>query len=321
MDTEKPANVEGQSVAARSMTNRQVEDVAIAFVLAREAEAGRTAVDRRGDSGFAADISATDADGVERIIEVKAYGGSARGTELWLEPSQYDSAKQDPQFHLYLVENVRAEDPLGIRLLDVRGADLERLMGRAKQRTYYTVPFPVRSFDELTGQSMGRAVIRRVMEGVALLHSEGYHRARFLSHDSPSGMHSRVLVGRDLQEATLEHEDHEALYRGSITGGARTGNEIGGETVTTSTSAREIADSILRWTPGLEATHSDPAYVHWFSDLLTRCRALDGIPRSYSETMSIVDGSITSWAENAWSIDYTVSVPPEPAVLEERRLP
>jgi hypothetical protein len=59
------------------MTNRQVEDVAIRLVLDREHSAGRAAVDTRGQ-GALADIEG------DWLIEVKAYGGSARGADLWL---------------------------------------------------------------------------------------------------------------------------------------------------------------------------------------------------------------------------------------------
>lgn len=60
-----------------SMSNREVEDRAIAFVIAHERAAGRTATDTRGTRGAQVDvISVDDTAGHEHHIEVKAYGGS-----------------------------------------------------------------------------------------------------------------------------------------------------------------------------------------------------------------------------------------------------
>jgi hypothetical protein len=81
------------------MTNPQVEDAAICLVLEREHNAGRSAVDTRGQ-GALADIEG------DWLIEVKAFGRSARGADLWLETRQVPAALNDPErFHLVLVEN------------------------------------------------------------------------------------------------------------------------------------------------------------------------------------------------------------------------
>ena len=61
-------------------SNREIENAAVAFVLQWEANCSRPARDTRG-TGAAADVA-----GAVRVIEVKAYGQSARGQDLWLEP-------------------------------------------------------------------------------------------------------------------------------------------------------------------------------------------------------------------------------------------
>lgn len=65
------------------MWNRAAEDAAIEFVIAHEAERGRTASDSRG-RGVAGEVVS---DG-DPVIEVKAYGGSVRWSDLWLATLQ-----------------------------------------------------------------------------------------------------------------------------------------------------------------------------------------------------------------------------------------
>lgn len=122
-------------------TNRQVEDAAIAYVITREGSEGRQARDTRG-KGAAADLASG-----ERVIEVKAYGGSARGQDLWLETRQVHEARTNPDFWLYILENIRQGDPAQFQLLRVGGEDLRLLLQRAVERRYYTVPFPVGLYD------------------------------------------------------------------------------------------------------------------------------------------------------------------------------
>jgi hypothetical protein len=125
------------------MTNRQVEDAAIRYVLEREEQAGRTGRDTRG-KGAAGDLECGD-----RVIEVKAYGTSARGSELWLEDRQVQEASENPNFHLYVVENVRQGDPQKFTLLDIHGEELRQLLSHKKRRSYYTVPFGTAIYDRL----------------------------------------------------------------------------------------------------------------------------------------------------------------------------
>lgn len=93
--------------------NKEIEDAAVGWVISIEKQAGRSARDTRY-LGDAADISSP-----PRLIEIKAYGGSARGQELWLEPRQFDAARGNPDFWLYVVENVRQGDPAEFRLIRI----------------------------------------------------------------------------------------------------------------------------------------------------------------------------------------------------------
>lgn len=125
-------------------SNRAVEDAAIAWVLEIEREAGREAVDTRG-TGAAADISSP-----PRLIEVKAYGQSARGHDLWLEPRQIDEADRNADFYVYVVENVRQGDPAAFVLRVLGGEMLRTLLKRRREQRYFTVPWPVKEYDEST---------------------------------------------------------------------------------------------------------------------------------------------------------------------------
>ncbi|MEU7991123.1 DUF3883 domain-containing protein [Streptosporangium canum] len=123
------------------VSNRAVEQAAIEYVIAREREEGRLARDTRG-TGAAADI-----DSPPRTIEVKAYGRSARGADLWLEVRQIEEARRHPDFYVYVVENVRQGSPELFTLKVLGGQRLARLIQRAKEQRYYTVPWPVADYD------------------------------------------------------------------------------------------------------------------------------------------------------------------------------
>lgn len=144
---------EPESDGSRSaLTNRQIENAALAYVIACEAAEGRTAVDTRG-KGAADDLMS---DG--RVIEVKASGGSARGSDLWLEERQVDEARANPDtFWVYVVENVRQGDPAQFRLLRLGGVQLQALLERARPQRYYTVPFPVAVYDAALRDQGGEA--------------------------------------------------------------------------------------------------------------------------------------------------------------------
>lgn len=125
------------------MSNLAIEDAAIAFVLDWEAAHGRPSRDTRG-TGVAGDVA-----GATRTIEVKAYGGLARGQDLWLEPRQVAEGRHNPNFWLYVVENIRQGDPAQFRLLEIGGQTLRAMLDHAVERRYFTVPWPVAIYDEL----------------------------------------------------------------------------------------------------------------------------------------------------------------------------
>jgi hypothetical protein len=121
--------------------NKAIEDAAIAWVIGLERAAGREARDTRY-RGAPGDVESD-----ERVIEVKAFGKSNRGFGLWLETRQVDEARRNPNFYVYVVENVRQGDPAKFTSKVVGGARLQRLLERAKERRYYEVPWPVADYD------------------------------------------------------------------------------------------------------------------------------------------------------------------------------
>lgn len=136
------------SVSGAAMSNRQIEDAAIRAVLQREQIAGRRAVDVRG-RGAVGDIEG------DRIIEVKAYGTTARGNDMWLETRQVQAALADPErFHLVLVENVRQGDPEFFRVIDICGEDLTALLERRREKHYFEVPLPTGVYDRLVARGV-----------------------------------------------------------------------------------------------------------------------------------------------------------------------
>jgi hypothetical protein len=127
--------------------NKAIEDAAMSFVLKLERAAGRTPQDRRYEATFPADISSP-----PRTIEVKAVGGSQRGWTLWLEVAQVNEARSNPDFYVYVVDNVRQGDPYKFGLKVLGGQRLARLVGRAKERRYFEVPLPVAEYDNAPGR-------------------------------------------------------------------------------------------------------------------------------------------------------------------------
>jgi hypothetical protein len=122
--------------------NKAIEDAAIEWVIERERQAGRNAQDTRRRGGAPADI-----DSPPRLIEVKACGGSMRGNDLWLEPRQVAEARRNPDFYVYVVENVRQGDPVLFTLKVLGGDLLARVLERAREKHYFEVPLPVAVYD------------------------------------------------------------------------------------------------------------------------------------------------------------------------------
>jgi hypothetical protein len=129
------------AAVAELVGNKAVEAAAIDWVMDLERAAGRTPHDTRY-AGAPADMESP-----PRLIEVKAFGTSNRGFELWLETRQVEEARRNPNFYVYVVENVRQGNPDLFTLKVLGGAPLARLLERAKEQRYYTVPWPVRDYD------------------------------------------------------------------------------------------------------------------------------------------------------------------------------
>src|SRR3970040_885991 len=107
-------------------TNHQVESAALAYVMQYERAAGRSPRDTRYSSGAGADI-----DSPPRLIEVKAFGKSARGGFLWMETRQFEEARRNSNFYVYVVENVRQGNPSLFTLRVLDNIHLVRLLEKA----------------------------------------------------------------------------------------------------------------------------------------------------------------------------------------------
>lgn len=123
--------------------NHAIENAAIAWVIEVERAAGREPRDTRG-SGAPADIES-----LPRLIEVKAVGKQSCRSDgfLWLETRQVEEARSNPDFYIYIVENVRQGDPEHFRLRVLGGDQLQRLIARAREKRYFELPIPVAEYD------------------------------------------------------------------------------------------------------------------------------------------------------------------------------
>jgi hypothetical protein len=124
---------------------KAIEDAAIKWVMGLERDVGRRPRDTR-HKGAPADIESP-----PRVIEVKSFGMSNRGYDLWLEVRQVEEAKANPEFYVYVVENVRQGDPAQFTLRVLGGERLQHLLEQAKEQRYYTVPWPVANYDSCPG--------------------------------------------------------------------------------------------------------------------------------------------------------------------------
>jgi hypothetical protein len=127
--------------------NKAIEGAAIAFVIDLERAAGRHPVDRRYEAAFPADIES-----LPRIIEVKAVGRRQRGSFLWLEVVQVEETRHNPDFYVYVVDNVIQGDPAKFGLKVLGGERLARLIAKAKEKRYFEVPMPVAEYDTAPGR-------------------------------------------------------------------------------------------------------------------------------------------------------------------------
>lgn len=129
--------------------NAAVQRAAVQFVVEYERAYGRNARDTsRG--GAPGDIAS---DG--RVIEVKSCGGFDVRTDglLYFTPPQLREGGSNPEYYVYIVENVRQGDPTKFELRILHGEQLRRLFAGAKPHRFYV---PVRAADY---QVLERAVL------------------------------------------------------------------------------------------------------------------------------------------------------------------
>jgi hypothetical protein len=124
------------------LSNRAVEDAAVAWVMELERAAGREPRDVRYTR------SPVDIESPPRSIEVKACGKSARGSDIPIEIPQMTAARERPEsFYLYVVDNVRQGDPAHFQLRVLHGERLERLLLRVKEQRSWAMPWGCGDYD------------------------------------------------------------------------------------------------------------------------------------------------------------------------------
>jgi hypothetical protein len=123
--------------------NKETEQAAITHVLAVERAAGRDPRDVR-TTGLPYDI-----DSAPRMIEVKAFSGSARSVPLALEHRQVNAAKANPErFYLYVVDNLAGPDgaEVGVRVL--HGEVLLAMIERSRPQVTHWPTFRAAEYDQ-----------------------------------------------------------------------------------------------------------------------------------------------------------------------------
>jgi hypothetical protein len=125
------------------MGNSEIERSAIDHVLDLERRAGRIPEDVHL-RGFPYDVSSP-----PRKIEVKAFGGSARGAAIPLENRQVQAATQDlGNFYVYVVDNVAKADEGAMQVRVVHGDALRDMLARAKPHITYWPTFRTADYDQ-----------------------------------------------------------------------------------------------------------------------------------------------------------------------------
>jgi hypothetical protein len=126
------------------LANAEIERAAIEYVLELERRAGREPVDVHLQ-GFPYDVSSP-----PRKIEVKAFGGSARGEPVPLEDRQVKAAQEDPEsFYVYVVDNVAAGDQAETAVRVLHGSVLRAMLDRAAPHITYWPTLRTSDYDQL----------------------------------------------------------------------------------------------------------------------------------------------------------------------------
>ena len=124
------------------LAGAKVEPAAVAWVMDYERRNGRAPVDMRYDRGFPGDLLSP-----PRVIEIKATATSYRGWFLPLEPIQFEHAKTDDSFYIYVVENVGQGNPANFTLRILEPDHLKRLVERFAERRYFEMSWPTKDYD------------------------------------------------------------------------------------------------------------------------------------------------------------------------------
>lgn len=123
--------------------DKTIEDAAVRHVIDRERQLGREARDMRRHPG------APDLESGNRKIELKVVGGWLRARGLLLfTPGQIRKAEQDPDYYVYIVENLNQGDPSRFEVRVLHGDMLRQLCAGAKPQRVY-VPVRVGDYAEL----------------------------------------------------------------------------------------------------------------------------------------------------------------------------
>lgn len=67
-----------------------------------------------------------------------------------MEVRQVEEARRNPDFYVYVVENVRQGDSAEFTLRVLGGPRLQRLLERAREYRGFSVPWPVADYDAVS---------------------------------------------------------------------------------------------------------------------------------------------------------------------------
>jgi hypothetical protein len=134
------------------VANADIERLGIEYVMRLEREAGRHPEDVHQQQAFPCDVSSP-----PRKIEVKAFGGSARGALIPLEDRQVKAAREDPDnFYVYVVDNIAAGDQAKIAVRVLHGPVLCAMLDRTMPRITYWPTLRTSDYHQIaTGISPG----------------------------------------------------------------------------------------------------------------------------------------------------------------------
>jgi hypothetical protein len=116
-------------------------------------------VDKRYERSYPGDVESP-----PRVIEIKSTYSNFRGWFLPLQRVQVEHARMDPDFYIYVVENVGQGDPALFTLRILTGEPLREMAAKASERSYFEVPWPTAHYDatRIEGTSIAASQAPRV---------------------------------------------------------------------------------------------------------------------------------------------------------------